>query len=88
MKKQEDAEANIGDFIVTNENFTVLSKDKKRVVKKAGFSGIILFKEKNSSNETVYGILFGDGLNWCFNLKNQLTNPSGCWLKRSQFLLD
>lgn len=84
--RKENKEPCIGDYIITTDCFSVY--EGKDVVVKEGFSGIILFIQRDINGIDKYGIMFGPGLPWCYNLKNELSGPNGCWLESHQFELD
>lgn len=81
MKKGSEDEPKIGDFIVTNNLFSV-NGDKQRQIL-SGLPGIIVHKENGR-----FGVRFGKGHSWTSNIHNMLSGPWGYILDKQQFDLD
>lgn len=82
MRTDKTESACVGDFIVTNDLFSVKVDGVQRV--KTGLPGIIVHKLQNGS----FGIRFGDGHAWTVNISNMLSGEFGYYLDRNQFDLD
>ena len=80
--KQEIQKACIGDFIITNNNFTTNLGGTAKI--KAGLPGIIVCILATGR----FGIRFGKGHAWTVNINNILSGEFGYFLERNQFELD